>query len=80
MEKFINHLIEEFEKKQKLANAKSIMASTKDNGKLSPYLGDEIFYYLGYRQAIKDVIAGLSGKPYEFTEFEEANITLDNPF
>ena len=78
MEKYINYLIKEFTKKQKLANAKSIMVCTKDNGELLPLHGDEIFYYLGYRQAIKDVIAGLSGEPYDFTEFEDANITLDD--
>lgn len=77
MEKFTKFLIEEFTKKQKLANAKAVMVCAKDDGQLLNIHGDEIFYYLGYRQAIKDVIAGLSGNPYNFTEFEEANITLD---
>lgn len=71
MEKIIKFLIEEFTMKQKLANAKAVMCLTKDDG-------NEMFYYIGYRQAIKDVIAGLSGEPYNFTEFEDANITLDD--
>lgn len=77
MEKFTTFLIEEFTKKQKLANAKAVMVCAKDDGRLLNFRGDEMFYYLGYRQAIKDVVAGLSGNPYNFTEFEEANLTLD---
>lgn len=75
-EKLVNYLVDEFTKKQNLANVKAIMSCDTEN--LDKTDTKEMFYYLGYRQAVKDIVAALNGKPYIFTEYEEANITFDD--
>lgn len=84
----INYLIEEIKIKKNLANSKAIM-SLKDaieNGEdfdfeHLPKKVDkkELFYYLGYRQAARDILNGLQGQPYIFTEYEESNLLIEDP-
>ena len=37
----------------------------------------ELFYYIGYKQALNDVLASFAGEKYKFTEYEETCLVLD---
>ena len=87
MKEFIEHLIKEITTKKKLANAKAILAlsplKTIDFNKvsveeaLSKVDEKELNYYVGYRQALLDVLYSLQGGNYKFTEYEFSRRVLD---
>lgn len=80
-------IVKQITQKKELANAKAILTMKDlDEQTISQHSVEEImemvdsrelFYYIGYKQALNDVLASFAGEKYKFTEYEETCLVLD---
>ena len=86
-EKVREIIVKHITQKKELANAKAILTMKDlDEQTISQHSVEEImemvdsrelFYYIGYKQALNDVLASFAGEKYKFTEYEETCLVLD---
>lgn len=80
-------IVKQITQKKELANAKAILTMKDlDEQTILQHSVEEImemvnsremFYYIGYKQALNDVLASFAGEKYKFTEYEETCLVLD---
>lgn len=80
-------IVKQITQKKELANAKAILTMKDlDEQTISQHSVEEImemvdsrelFYYIGYKQALNDVLESFAGEKYKFTEYEETCLVLD---